>query len=273
MAEVLPTKRRRRAHIGGLCIDPLTLEETAQRLIEEAVARQAASRPFFYSTSANGQVLSLCATDARVRALVTAADEISADGMSLVLWAKWLGREKLPERVATTDLFDAVARRAETSGVSMYFLGGRAEVNERVVRKVAMRYPALKIAGAHHGYLSPTTTETVLADIRRTAPGILWVAMGVPLEQQFVVDHREALKGVGAVRTSGGLFDFISGAAKRAPAWMQRCGLEWLYRTWHEPERLLHRYLTTNPHALWLMLTRSGAADCGDTLTPGSDSP
>jgi exopolysaccharide biosynthesis WecB/TagA/CpsF family protein len=261
MTEALRVGRHQRVRIGGLPIDALTLEETAAQLIDEAVARQAADRPFFYSTSANGQVLSLCATDAHLDALMRNADQISADGMSLVIFARWFGRARLPERVATTDLFEAVARRAELSGISMYLLGGSAEANQRAIARVAARYPHLKIAGGHHGFLSPEDAGRVVSEIRRLAPGILWIAMGVPREQQFVAEHRDALGGVGAVKTAGGLFDFLAGTARRAPAWMQYCGLEWLYRAWREPKRLSRRYLTTNPHALWLMLTRSGGSD------------
>jgi N-acetylglucosaminyldiphosphoundecaprenol N-acetyl-beta-D-mannosaminyltransferase len=72
-----------------------------------------------------------------------------------------------------------------------------------------------------------------------------------------VVRNLDRLTGVGVIKTAGGLFDFLSGERSRAPAWMQAAGLEWLYRTWLEPRRLLVRYALTNPHALYLLLTRS----------------
>jgi len=79
----------------------------------------------------------------------------------------------------------------------------------------------------------------------------------VPLEQQFVARNIDKLTGVGVIKTSGGLFDFISGKNSRAPAWMQNVGLEWLYRTILEPRRLLSRYLKTNPIALWQIMFNS----------------
>ena len=82
--------------------------------------------------------------------------------------------------------------------------------------------------------------------------------MGVPREQAFAVRNRQALNEVGVIKTAGGLFDFLSGRRSRAPRWLQEVGLEWLYRTWLEPRRLAMRYLTTNPHALLIMLRRSG---------------
>jgi len=84
--------------------------------------------------------------------------------------------------------------------------------------------------------------------------------MGIPAEQEFALRQRARLTGVGLIKTSGGLFDFVSGKNPRAPAWMQAAGLEWLYRTMREPRRLLLRYLTTNPHALYLLLTRTSQA-------------
>jgi exopolysaccharide biosynthesis WecB/TagA/CpsF family protein len=87
--------------------------------------------------------------------------------------------------------------------------------------------------------------------------------MGAPRELAFAVRNRDLLTGVGLIKTSGGLFDFLSGRNRRAPAWMQAAGLEWLHRLALEPRRLFYRYLTTNPHALYVLL-RWSAATGGD---------
>jgi N-acetylglucosaminyldiphosphoundecaprenol N-acetyl-beta-D-mannosaminyltransferase len=81
--------------------------------------------------------------------------------------------------------------------------------------------------------------------------------MGAPREQAFAMRNRRQLRGVGIIKTSGGMFDFLSGKVPRAPGWMQAVGLEWAYRTFLEPQRLAGRYLMTNPHALFLLLTRT----------------
>src|SRR5690606_24880736 len=100
-----------------------------------------------------------------------------------------------------------------------------------------------------NGYFKRDDEDAVVAEINAARPDIMWLGLGVPLEQQFVARNLDRLTGVGLVKTSGGLFDFISGKNKRAPGWMQACGLEWLYRMWLEPRRLAMRYLTTNPQA------------------------
>ena len=82
--------------------------------------------------------------------------------------------------------------------------------------------------------------------------------MGVPRELDFALRNRDRLNGVKVIKTSGGLFNFLSGTRSRAPRWMQAAGLEWFYRLMLEPRRLLVRYLTTNVHSLFLLLTRTG---------------
>ena len=115
-------------------------------------------------------------------------------------------------------------------------------------------YPALRIVGRRNGYFSQAEEAAVVEEIARLRPDVLWLSLGVPLEQQFCMRNLDALRGVGIIKTSGGLFDFISLAAPRAPLWMRKSGLEWFFRMTREPQRLFLRYALTNPHALFLML-------------------
>jgi exopolysaccharide biosynthesis WecB/TagA/CpsF family protein len=96
----------------------------------------------------------------------------------------------------------------------------------------------------------------VIELVNTARPDILWLGLGVPAEQVFAVRNRSRLR-VGLIKTSGGLSDYISGKTARAPDWMRRAGLEWAFRTYLEPRRLAGRYLATNPHALFLLLTRT----------------
>ena len=98
-------------------------------------------------------------------------------------------------------------------------------------------------------------------EIDALAPDYLWVALGVPYEQAFVEKYAARLSNVGVIKTSGGLFNFLSGSRSRAPRWMQDIGLEWAWRIWLEPRRLFWRYLTTNPRALYLLLNRGRPSD------------
>jgi N-acetylglucosaminyldiphosphoundecaprenol N-acetyl-beta-D-mannosaminyltransferase len=258
------------ATVGGLPIAVINRADCAKLMIDLATARRNEGRPALVFTSANGQVLSMCEANSDIRALFLACDLINADGMPLVFASQWLSDRKLPERVATTDLVYAVAEIAQERGVSFYLLGAAADVIEQAVEHLQRLYPKLEIAGYRHGYFSAEEEADVVAAINAVRPDILWLGLGVPAEQRFALRQREHLRGVGVIKTSGGLFDFLSGKNRRAPEWMQAAGLEWAFRIFLEPRRLLGRYVRTNPHALFLLLTKTGAAKTGNSRPEGS---
>jgi len=218
--------------------------------------RRRVSRPL-YLTSANGEVLARCSTEQMTGRLFRAADLINADGQPLVTVSRLKSRTPLPERVATTDLFDVVARKAAAAGLTFYLFGANAEENASAVENVRKRHPTLKIAGHSHGYLRGDALRAKVDEINALAPDYLWVALGVPYEQAFVEEFTPRLSNVGVIKTSGGLFNFLSGTRARAPQWMQETGLEWAWRIWLEPRRLFWRYFTTNPRALYLLFNKS----------------
>ena len=242
--------------IGGVPITIVDRAAAADLMIQAAREHPRGRRPL-YLTSANGEVIARMAADPDLAQLVLAADQIVADGQPLVMASRLMCRKPLPERVATTDLFHDVARRAIPAGISFYLFGATAEENAKALSNVRKLYPDLVIAGACHGFLRGEALDAKLAEIDALKPDILWLAMGVPHEQRFVRDYADKLSHVGLIKTSGGLFNFLSGTNRRAPHWMQRASLEWLYRIWQEPRRLFWRYLVTNPKAIYLMATRS----------------
>ena len=213
-------------------------------------------RPLFF-TSANGEVIARAARDPALAALFEDADQILADGQPLVLASRWLCRHALPERVATTDLFHDVARHAEETGTTFYLFGATEEENARAAAAVRAAYPKLAIVGRTHGYLAGAELLAKLDEIDALAPDVLWLGLGVPREQEFVRAFGDRLRHVGVIKTSGGLFNHLSGKNPRAPAWMQKAGFEWLWRALVEPRRLFWRYLTTNPQAIYSILRHS----------------
>jgi N-acetylglucosaminyldiphosphoundecaprenol N-acetyl-beta-D-mannosaminyltransferase len=208
-------------------------------------------------SSANGEVISRCASDPELKRVMSTMDVLSADGQPLVFASRALCARKLPERVATTDLFHDVARLAAPRGVSFYVLGASAEENEKAVKRIREAYPTLKVVGHSHGYLSDEELDRKVEEIDKLAPDIVWVCLGVPREQHFCLRAKGAMKNVGVLKTSGGLLNYISGTRKRAPRWMQQIGLEWAFRLSLEPARLFWRYAITNPHAVYVMIRQS----------------
>ena len=241
-----------RISLGGLRLAVLDIEQTADFMIDMVFPKRLVDRPL-YLTSANGEVLARCSTEPMTGRLFRAADLINADGQPLVA-VSWLqSRMPLPERVATTDLFHVVARKAQAAGLTFYMFGADEAENAAAVDNVQRMYPGLQIVGRSHGYLRGQALRDKVAEINALAPDYLWVALGVPYEQAFVEEFAPLLSNVGVIKTSGGLFNFLSGSRARAPLWMQRVGLEWAWRIWLEPGRLFWRYFTTNPRALLLL--------------------
>ena len=245
-----------RSIVGGLEIAALDGKATARLMIETALARRGAGSTLLMS-SANGEVLSRCASDPKVAKLFAEQHLLSADGQPLVLASRKYCKTPLPERVATTDLFHIVAPMAIENGATFYMYGAAPEENEKAIARVRKLYPALELLGSSHGYLSGHQLEDKIDEINGLKPDILWVALGVPREQEFCHAYAHRLGNVGIIKTSGGLFNFLSGSRKRAPTWMQRIGLEWAWRIKEEPRRLFARYAKTNFHAFWLLIRHS----------------
>lgn len=252
-----------RVVVGGLPVAALDRKDTARLTVSAALSRRGTGQPCLFFTTTNGQVVSLCASDPEVKRLFGHADLISADGMSVVFASRLGSRVRLPERVATTDAFHDAARLASTTGATFYFLGGTEEVNAAAARRVAEIYPAVRLVGRRNGYFTREEEPAIVEAVNEAAPDILWIGFGVPAQQRFIVRNRERLTSVGVAKSCGGLFDFLAGKNSRAPRWMQKAGLEWAFRIYEEPQRLLWRYLTTNPHAAYWLVRARGAADDG----------
>jgi N-acetylglucosaminyldiphosphoundecaprenol N-acetyl-beta-D-mannosaminyltransferase len=171
------------------------------------------------------------------------ADLATADGMPLVWGARLLG-VSLESRVAGADLVPALAGRAAQKGYKLYFLGAAPGIADRAAQIFQERYPGLQIVGVSSPpYSSVLEMDTsILDDIRAAQPDILLVAFGNPKQEKWIGMYRRQLK-VPVMIGIGGTLDLIAGDKKRAPLWMQRFGLEWLFRLIQEPGRLWRRYV------------------------------
>lgn len=139
-----------------------------------------------------------------------------------------------------------------SSNFSVYLLGATDEVVSKTAAIVRALYPDLNIAGYHNGYFWEDE-EAMVKKIRTSGAQLLFVAITSPKKENFINQWKDHL-GVNFVMGVGGTFDVISGKVKRAPLWMQKHGLEWLYRVIQEPRRMWMRYLTTNTKFAWLLI-------------------
>lgn len=188
--------------------------------------------------------------DPKLRAAVESCDLINVDGMG-VLWAARLLGMPVKERVAGVDLFFALLELASRRGERVFLLGGTAEVIQETARVLQARFPALQVAGFHHGYFWGREEE-VVDMIRQSKATMLFVAISSPMKEKFLSDHHQELNLLFSMGV-GGTFDIVAGVARRAPVWMQKMGMEWLYRVIQEPKRA-RRVLTTNFVFLGLVL-------------------
>lgn len=245
--------------VGGVRIACLSRRGLADLMREECLAARAdedhAPRLVF---SVNGNSIARVATDDAFREDYERADIIHADGQPVVLASRLLTDAPIPERSATTDYFIDAAEEARKSGLRFFLLGATESVNARCAEILKERYPGLKIVGRRNGYFSREEEAAVCDEINASGADVVWVGLGVPLEQAFCVRNKHRLRA-GWLVTCGGCFNFVTGDYSRAPAWMQAASLEWLYRLAREPRRLFWRYAVTNPRAIFLMLTRTVA--------------
>lgn len=198
--------------------------------------------------TANLDFLYRHANDAGAQALYDTADIRVADGMPLV-WAARLQGDHLPERIAGSSLVPKLAARAAEAGKSLYFLGGEPGAAEKAAETLRARHPDLKIAGTSSPWVSspPSQAEVqaIRAELARAKPDILLVGLGSPKQELLIRELRSALPHTWMVGV-GVSFSFVSGKLRRAPVWVRRAGLEWLYRLAQEPRRLARRYLVDN---------------------------
>ncbi len=206
--------------------------------------------------STNGHTLSLAAVDPEFRDDLLKADIIHADG-GVIVAASRLTQAPIPERTATTDfIHHAGAAAARAGGLRFFLLGSSDEINRVAGEKLMALYPGVEIAGRQHGYFSVDEEADICARINESGADVIWIGLGKPLEQRFCIRNRSRLRA-GWIITCGGCFHYLTGDYRRAPIWMQRIGLEWLHRMVFGPKYLILRYLITNPHALWLIATRT----------------
>ena len=246
--------------VGGVKIACLSRKDLADLMVEECLHRPRhapdISRGWCFRPTAIRSPAS--AVDAEFRSHYDSADIIHADGQPIVLASRLLTDAPIPERSATTDYFLDAAEAAQRAGLRFYLLGATEAVNARCAEILAQRYPGLEIVGRRHGYFDRDDEAALCEEINASGADIVWVGLGVPLEQAFCTRNKHRLTA-GWLVTCGGCFNFVTGDYSRAPAWMQAAGLEWLYRVAREPRRLFWRYAVTNPRALYLMLTRTVA--------------
>ncbi len=225
--------------ILGVPFDAVTMDRTVDRIAGMIGSR----RPHCVAT-ANVDFLVQAQEDQELMRILFDSDLVLCDGMPLVWAARWLGGS-FPERVAGSDLVPRLLAESVGRGWRIFFLGGSPESVQKAEANVRAQHKGIQIVGAYSPPFKPLLKmdhEEIVSRVRAAAPDILFVAFGCPKQEKWINMHCRAL-GVPVSVGVGATIDFLAGTFKRAPRWMQRTGMEWIFRVLQEPKRLAKRYL------------------------------
>ncbi len=226
--------------------DSLTLPQTV-----DAIFRLLDAGRRGWLCTVNVAILMMMRTDSRLQQFVDRAALIVADGQPLIWCSHWLGRA-LPERVTGLHLVDAICERAAREGKRVYLLGATEDVVAKAAQRLRARFVNLQVDFAN-GYFTKAEAPMRADHIRASGAKILFVGMGVPRQENFLEEQWDRL-GVGMAIGVGGSFDVLAGLRRGAPTWVEKLGIEWVFRLIQEPRRLFLRYLVTNTQFVWLIL-------------------
>jgi N-acetylglucosaminyldiphosphoundecaprenol N-acetyl-beta-D-mannosaminyltransferase len=213
-------------------------------------------------------------SDPALREIHNRSGLTTPDGMPMV-WAGRRAGAPWMQRVYGPDLMLDVLARAAERGWSSYFYGGKEGVPERLVERLAERFPGLRVAGTcspPFRALTPGEDDAIVEQINGVIPDLVWVGLSTPKQERWMAAHVGRLRapvllGVGAA------FDIHAGTLRQAPPWMQRSGLEWAYRLYREPRRLWRRYFSNNPRFVLAILRRPPRLLHASSGAPRSRSP
>jgi exopolysaccharide biosynthesis WecB/TagA/CpsF family protein len=228
------------ADILGVRFARLTLDEA----IDLAETLYERDEPAWIAVE-NAHALNLAFKDPSHRDVLNQADLVLNDGKGLLLAARILGGA-FPEDLNGNVVNPRLLERASSRGWPVFFLGAAPGVAERAAARLTTEVPGLQVVGTHDGFFGPRDASRVIDSIKSAGARLLVVGMGMPMQEKWLHDHLEST-GVALGITAGAFFDFEVGEVKRAPTWMNKIGLEWLFRLMVEPRRLWRRYLIGNP--------------------------
>lgn len=233
----------------GIKIAAVTTDEIIDRILELAIYGKRKMIAYV-----NAHCINASFSDNEYREILKQADLVYAGGKGVV-WASKLFPQSLPERVNILDFFDKLAKRLIKNNITLYLLGGKPEVVKKAVCELKKRFSGLSILGFHHGFFKPEMEADIIKEINMLKPHILLVGMGVPKQEKWINKYLNQLD-VNLCWAVGAVFSNFSGIFTRAPNWMIKCGLEWLYRLFQEPKRLWRRYLIGNFVFVYRVLKR-----------------
>ena len=244
-AEMLAGPFRGFAEVFGVRFRTDTMEQALDELDVMLKTPAPDGHPHFCAF-VNADCLNIAFKDARYFWILNHAEAVWADGVGVAIGAR-LVHTPVRGNVNGTDMLPLLCRRKW----SLYLFGAAPGVAEKARERLLSEFPMANIVGVDHGFCrTPEEESAVIRRINAAKPDILLVAMGVPRQEEWIITHRPELF-CGIAIGVGGLFDFASGRIPRAPLWMRKLRMEWMFRLYQEPVRLFRRYVLGNPLFIW----------------------
>jgi N-acetylglucosaminyldiphosphoundecaprenol N-acetyl-beta-D-mannosaminyltransferase len=242
-------------YVLGVRVDRVTREQALERIERMIAVRRAnpATQQCRQVVTMNPEFVMVARRNSEFREAINRAALVVADGIGIV-WASYLGKTHVPERITGTDTVEALAKRCAASGYRMYLLGAAPGVAEQAAARLQTIAPGLVIAGTYAGSPAPQEEDAIIERIHAADADVLCVAYGAPAQDLWIYRNLARLP-VAVAMGVGGAFDFLSGRQRRAPRIMQRAGLEWLYRLYRQPWRW-RRMLALPMFMLYVLLKR-----------------
>ena len=242
-------KTLERVNVLGVGVSAINMEQALDQM-----ARWIVSRSHEYVCVCTVHGVMDCQRHADLKVIFNSGGMVTPDGMPLV----WLGRRGHPlvARVYGPDLMLAELDRSVANGHRHFLYGGAPGVGEKLADRMKKRFPGLQIAGVMEppfASLDELCTPEAAAEINASGADVVWVGIGSPKQEYWMARMRPLLQAPVLVGV-GAAFDFHSGTVRQAPSWMQRSGLEWLFRLASDPRRLWRRYLVDNPWFLFAIV-------------------
>ena len=220
-------------------IDALTTNQTI-KLVEEYIE----TKTPLHLMGVNADKINELNNNKLLKKIVNSCGIINADGASVILASKYL-KKPLPERIAGIDLMQELIAVSERKKYSIYLLGAKQEVVEKTQAELIKKYPNLNIKGIHNGYFNEEDWPNISKMLKDINPDLVFVGITSPIKE-YLIEYLQNDGNNCVFMGVGGSFDVISGNIPRAPKWMQKCNLEWLFRVIQEPKRLFKRYFIGN---------------------------
>ncbi|MFC6334923.1 WecB/TagA/CpsF family glycosyltransferase [Paenibacillus septentrionalis] len=225
------TKTIPKVHIFGIPFSKMDMKDTVQYLTDRINAGQQT-----HVITANPIMVMSALESPSYKEMMLKSDIIVPDGAGIV-WAAAKGGDPVAERVTGIELLHELFKVGEAHHWKVFLLGTTQEIIDAAAESLQMQYPQVRIVGSRNGYFNASQDDEVVAQIAELEPHLLFVARGADTQEPWIVKHRAALKAP-LIMGVGGSFDVISGKLKRAPQWIQRVRMEWLFRLLQEPKRL-----------------------------------